>query len=353
MTLSCPRCGGVTERYDDRISCEKCGVVGEWSGNLPCFTDPNSYWGEIPLDEMRRANKIAEETSWEEAVDRVVNDRVLRDYICNTERATFQYLWNLPPESEILDIGAGWGAIAAGLAEKFSRVVAVEGAWERCRFLRTRMTQMGYGNVEVICANLLELPLQGGQFDAVVLNGVLEWVGLASREGNPRDLQVAFLRRVHGLLKPGGILCVGIENRIGWTLWGGSRDHSGLRYTSLMPRKLADLWCRFQAQRYRSDVNQGYRTYTYSLPGYRKLFREAGFPKIQAYHAWNGYNCPNVLLPLDGEGAALIHFVSRQNLRGTMRGRIKAFALTVAARTGLWRQVASEYVFILGKSQNV
>lgn len=248
MTLCCPRCCGVTERCGDQISCEKCGVVGEWRGNLPCFTDPNYYWGEIPLDEMRRANEIAEQTSWEEAVDRVVNDRVLRDYIRNSERAAFQYLWNLTPESEILDIGAGWGAIAAGLAENFARVVAVEGVWERSRFLRTRMTQMGHDNVEVICANLLELPLQAGQFDAVVLNGVLEWVGLASREGNPRDLQVAFLQRVHGLLKPGGIVCVGIENRIGWMLWRGARDHSGLRFTSLMPRKVADLWCRYHAQ---------------------------------------------------------------------------------------------------------
>jgi len=328
-------------------------VVGAWKDELPCFTDPDYYWGEIPLDEMRRANKIAQETSWEEAVDQVVKEPVLRDYIRNPDRAAFQHIWNLPPESVILDIGAGWGAITAGLAANFSRVVAVEGVMERCRFLRTRMKQMGNGNVEVVCASFLELPLEGAQFDGVVLNGVLEWIGLASKDGNPRDLQLAFLRRVRGLLKPSGILCVGIENRIGCYYWRGAMDHSGLRYTSLMPRRVADLWCRLQPQRYRSDRNQGYRTYTYSLPGYRKLFREAGFPRMHAYHAWNGYNLPDVLLPLDGDTGALSDFVSRLKLEWTLRGKIKVAVMRFAARSGLWRQFADDFVFILGKDQNV
>lgn len=350
ITLCCPRCGKAIERRHDDIACAACGVVGTWRDEIPCFTDPEYYWGEISQDEMRRANLIAEQTTWEDAIAQVVSEKGLRDYICQSERAAFRHLWDLPPESAVLDVGAGWGAISAGLATSFSHVVAVEGVLERCRFMKTRFKQMGFQNVEVICSNFLGLPLQDAQFDAVVLNGVLEWLGLASREGNPREIQLAVLRRVHRLLKPNGVLYVGIENRIGWAAWRGEIDHSGLKYTSLMPRKVADLWCRLRGRGYRSDLNQGYRTYTYSLPGYGKLFREAGFRRMRTYHAWNGYNCPDVLLPLDGETRALSHFVSRQNLQGTLRGRTKALAMKAAARTGLWRQIASEYAFVLEKN---
>jgi SAM-dependent methyltransferase len=350
MAFCCPRCGQDIERHGDQISCASCGDVGDFRHEVPCFADPNYYWGELSLDEMRHANELAEETSWEQAVDRLVSGAELRAYIGDCERAAFQYLWNIRPESVVLDVGAGWGAIASGLAKNFARVVAVEGVLERCRFLRTRMKQMGHENVEVVCANFLELPLQRDQFDAVVLNGVLEWVGLGSRQGDPRDLQLAFLRRIHGLLKPGGIVYVGIENRIGFVMWRGARDHSGFRYTSLMPRRIANLWCRLQATGYRSEFNQGYRTYTYTLAGYRRLFREAGFPRIEPYHAWNGYNRPDVLLPLEGKTHVLEHFVSRLNLDQTARGKIKAFALKLAARSGLWRALASDYSFILEKN---
>ena len=261
-------------------------------------------------------------------------------------RADFQHLWNMPPASAILDIGAGWGAIASALGGEFKRVVAVEGVLERAKFIQTRVGQLGLENVTPICASFTRLPLGHGQFDAIVLNGVVEWVPLATLSGDPRQIQLDFLRRVRQLLKPRGLVCVGIENRVGWALLRGAPDHSGLPYTSMMPRRLAAIWCRRRSDAYRSDANVGYRTYTYSLPGYRKLFSEAGFTKVEVYHAWNGYNKPTVLLPL-ADDRALRAFYRRRTTTSSLRNVVKRAAADVTARTGLWQYLASEYVFIL------
>jgi SAM-dependent methyltransferase len=322
--------------------------VGKCVDGIPCFTNPNYYWGEIPRESMQEANRLAREIGWQAAVERVVSQKALRDYISAPWRADFRKVWTLPPNSSILDIGAGWGGIAAGLAAHFSRVVAVEGVLERTRFIDTRARQMKLP-IEAICADFLRLPLARQQFDAVVLSGVVEWVGTARPVGDPRDLQIAFLRLVRELLKPSGFVCVGIENRIGRDALLRGEDHSGVPYTSLMPRKMASLVCGMFAKRHRSDANVGYRTYTYSLPGYRKLFREAGYGTVRAFHAWNGYNEPTVLLPLD-KPEALLRFVDSQGWeRSGLRGRVKRLAYRVGARTALWRNLASEFIFLAAK----
>lgn len=349
--LACPACSASLALQDGRFLCNgECGPVGRLVGGFPCFTNCDYYWGELPLDQMRKINDRAEEVGWEAAVRETVRDQELLHYVCSPHRADFYHHWDLPDDSAILDIGSGWGTIAEALSRKFRRVVAVEGVYERARFTSRRLAQSATGQTAVICSDFMRLPLAPGQFDAVVLNGILEWVGLASKDEAPRALQLRFLRRLHDLLKPTGLVCIGIENRIGWRVFRGMEDHSGLPYTSLMPRPLADWWCRRRPRGFRSGGNLGYRTYTYSLPGYRKLFREAGFRRVLAFQAWNGYNDPRVLLPLADRESVL------QFLRNTARierrtgwRRLKWRVLELLARTPLWSLGASHYVFVVWK----
>jgi len=347
--LACPGCLGKLSQNHVELVCTKCGPVGRLIDGLPCFADPTYYWGEIPREEMELLGRLAKDMGWRAAVETVIQQESLRQYICDPGRADFHFLWDLPPTASVLDVGAGWGTIASQLGRRFARVVAIEGVLDRARFIRTRLAHSAQDNVCVICADFLRLPLAPRQFDAVVLNGVLEWVGLATTQESPRNLQLRFLRRVGELLKTSGFVCLGIENRVGLAALRGSRDHSGLPFTSLMPRWAADLWCRWLGQHRRSSANVGYRTYTYSLPGYRRLLTEAGFRRLRVFQAWNGYNAPGVLVPLD-EPRMLHHFLDSLQLRHQgWRGQVKHKLLKGAACSGLWKNWASDFVFLAEK----
>ncbi len=268
--------------------------------------------GEASLEDVRRANLLAREIGWRAAVERIVP--LEAGSICDAGRADFQYVWDLAPDSCILSVGDHWGAIATALAENFSRVTAVEPDFERARFIDIRAREMRTP-VEVICAELLRLPL-APQFDAVVLYSGLEWSSLAAR-GVAQDIQLRLLRSVRALLKPSGFVCLSIGNCLGW----GARQGLG-----------------------RSRFGGGF---TRSLAGYRELFQKAGFGVVRAFHPWDGSDHPGVLLPLDHR-EALAHYVDFKDFaRSGWRGRIKRLALHAAARTGLWAHLAPEFIFLM------
>ena len=148
-------------------------------------------------------------------------------------------------------------------------------------------------------------PLPPHSFDLIVLNGVVEWLGLSDLTRDPRDVQVSLLASLRGLLRPGGCVYVGIENRIGYDLFLGARDHSGVRFTSLLPRVVASLYLRllgrsgYTTGRRTARALHAYRTYTYSARGYRRLLLDAGYREVEMYCSMPHYNQPLVLIPTE------------------------------------------------------
>ena len=202
--------------------------------------------------------------------------------------ADWRFAIPLGPDSTVLDIGAGMGRSTIPLARVAKRVVAFDKSVLRARFIKRRVASEGFTNVDVFVGDLFDLPLPDHSFDVIGMNGILEWVGLNTSFKNPRDAQVAALKICAQLLKPGGYLYVGIENR--WALaYLRGKDHSGVRFTSYMPRRLADMYCRIRGL-------GSYRTYTYGYCGYQRLFAEA-FPSLETYLLFPGYNDPRTLIP--------------------------------------------------------
>src|SRR6202044_2316930 len=96
--------------------------------------------------------------------------------ILNLDRANWQYLVDLPPESRVLDLGAGTGTTSHALAQRFREVVALEPVLERVQFMRLRFAQENLSNVQLVRSSLWTLPFAPESFDLVAMNGVLEWV---------------------------------------------------------------------------------------------------------------------------------------------------------------------------------
>ncbi len=354
IKYKCLNCGAPLADEEERLACSGCDTSWGKTDGIACF-DKTDYWGEIPKEKLQNMIDRASEENWQEIVRTSFGNENsdMLAYITDLNRACWKSLIPVGPESVVLDIGAGLGAITHSLAHHYRKVVAVEAVPERIKFLNVRAKQEGLNNVDLVQTTAQKLPFFNKTFDLIILNGILEWIGEWDTLFAPREAQLRFLIKVHDLLKPGGVILVGIENRIGFSSLLGRVDHSGFKYTSLLPRKLASLYLRFRSSYvYRMKLNKEkeYRTYTYSQMGYDKLLSEAGFVGREYFYPVDGYNLPHVMLPLR-RPSEINSYVNQQILNANRRfgktctRRIKKFV----ANIGLLKYIVSDFVIIAEK----
>ncbi len=342
VVVTC-ECGRPTSLEAGVFRCSCGAEVGHLENGIAVIGTPTPYWGEIPQPDMERVLAEGEEIGWHEAVMQLAPE--LRDNALSSNRGAFEDILPLLPGSRILDIGAGLGAISAELSRSHD-VVALEGVSERARFIALRKRQARLDRLTVINGDLHRTRFADAQFDGVIVNGVLEWAGLFDLNGSPREAQRRFMNRMRLLLRPGGYVYVGIENRFGLASIMGMPDHSGLPYTSLVPRFLAHWICRRHAG-YRSALNRGYRTYTYSYRGYRKLFAEAGLRIRTAWIAPYSYNMPTDLVLLHTGAVELYTRLRCHTSRINRLAALKSFIKMAGAKERVWRWLGANYVFVL------
>jgi SAM-dependent methyltransferase len=309
---------------------------------IPVLGKPIPYWGEVSQATMWQLLAEMQHGDWRDAVKRLI-PASLHDYILSPYRAAFEDVVDFPQNARILEVGAGMGGIAAELARKYD-VVAIEGVWERTQFMHLRAAQDGLDRFLALNGDVNSIPFAPEQFDAIIVNGVLEWAAMAELEGDPGSVQVRFLQRLRQLLKPDGMIYLAIENRIGWNELRGASDHSGLPYTSLLPRFLA-RWVCARSQRYRSAFNVGYRTYTYSYFGYRRLFRRAGLEISNTFISPHGYNYPVKMIPLRQEAIAFASRVERPTT--SVRDRLRHIVIRTLGQEWFWRLTGGDFAFVL------
>ncbi len=351
IALCCPRCGAELSEGEDALSCSSCGATYPIVNGIPRLVESDFYWGEMEQAQAREFIDVAKESGWKEAVaQRYSPSEDGWISLLDWQRASWIPLLELPKESVVLDIGSGYGAITHALATHFDEVHSIDAIAERVEFTRVRLDQSGCDNVRLIVGSALKLPYPPNSFDAIIVNGVLEWIGDWDLEGAPREAQLRFLRKIFTLLKPGGRLLVGIENRLSYASFRGGIDHSGLPDTNLLPRPLASAALKLFAKQHHRMVapSRSYRTYTYTARGYRKLFGECGFRKLDSYWAEPGYNQPYRLTPLDDASVASSLTELQTGARPgqlTSMGKLKrAFA-----RAGFFKHFVHDYVFIIRK----
>ncbi|MDO8620914.1 MAG: class I SAM-dependent methyltransferase, partial [Candidatus Levybacteria bacterium] len=223
------------------------------------------------------------------------------DLTFEENRADWRFVVPLPKDFSVLDAGAGMGRISIPLARVARKVVALDQSFLRMKFLKLRVKKEGLKNVEVFVGDIFDAQFPKESFDLIVMNGLLEWIGVTDRFSSPRKAQLESLRIAKGLLKKGGYLYIGIENRFALAYLRG-RDHSGLYFTSYMPRLIANIYMKLRK-------GKPYNTYTYTKSGYEKLIKEAGLNDIEFYLPYPGYNLPRIMIPY-GNLNALAYLIS-------------------------------------------
>jgi len=198
-------------------------------------------------------------------------------------------------------------------------------------FLVCRAREAQRSNILFLRIDPLEhskLPFRDGTFTAVILNGLLEWIGSEPSSESPSAFQVRLLREVRRILKPDGCVYLGIENRFGAMYWLGQPDpHAQIPFVSVLPRQAANFF---------SYILRGkpYRNYTYSCNGLKRLFREAGFGKLEFYMPLPAYGDPQVMIPL-AMGPCLRYWIRNIMLPRRRVHRVYAAGLVLLSLLGI------------------
>ena len=290
--FACPACGEPLAPAPPGLGCARCGATYPRRDGVLELSKESPYWGEIPRSDMEwLLAEVERGRPWRDAVAHAerASVRGKASFILDARRANWILDLPIGHAPEILDIGAGLGSVTAALAPFARRVIALEPVALRARFIARRCAEDGLANVTVAQGSALRLPIAPASIDVAVLSGVLEWVGKGTR--HPGETQLAVLKAIRRVLKPGGALVIGIENRIGIWFFFGRQDHSYLPFTSLLPRAVASLVTRIVR-------GHPYDTYTYTHRGYRRLLATAGFAEVATVLPIWSYNAPDFLVPL-------------------------------------------------------
>ena len=167
---------------------------------------------EIANDEMRHLLRVAESHGWDTAFYDYCKAQVASGGTVPEDPrvADWRYLLPLNRDTRALVLGCGWGAVPIALAETCGTVFAADPAWEKIAFLNVRRRQQRIDNLyPVHVRDGLDLPFAGNYFDMVSVRG-FQW--RAAQSVRVRDV----VRRVHGLLREGGIAYLSLGNRLGF-----------------------------------------------------------------------------------------------------------------------------------------
>lgn len=178
---------------------------------------------------------------------------------------------------DVLEIGAGCGAITRFLGESGANVLALEGSLRRAGIARSRTRDLS--NVTVLAERFSDFNTDY-KFDVVTLIGVLEYANLFT---DAENAPLAMLRKVRSLLKPTGRLFIAIENQLGLKYFAGAHeDHVGIPMFGIEDRYT------------KTSVR------TFGRLELTELLNSAGFPVTDFLACFPDYKLPTSIITLQG-----------------------------------------------------
>ena len=248
--------------------------------------DPHAHiWRRPRYEGLAYSDGQAVESRLQEIIENAVDLSVLSPEL-NRQGASWPLLYHLSGlranllrpfgpwlGGEVLEVGAGCGALTRYLGEGGARVLALEGSPRRAALTRARTRDLN--NVTVMAERFDQFD-GGRKFDAVTLVGVLEYAGLFGQDAKPA---LAMLARARSRLKPQGRLILAIENQLGLKyLAGAPEDHLGQPMVGIEGR-------------YRDGQPR-----TYGRAALAHLLTQAGFADLRFYAPFPDYKLPMAII---------------------------------------------------------
>lgn len=191
---------------------------------------------------------------------------------------------------DVLDLGCGPGVISAALSVSRARLTLTDFSVDNVKRAHKRLRSTP-DPIFSCTSSALDLPFPTLQFDCVLLNGVLEWVGKAAPQKNPEVCQLQVLKEVYRILKKDGWLYLAIENRY-YPPWVMHDPHVKIPLVAVLPRRIA-------TRVHRWLTGNPYITYIHSYRKLRSLLRDAGFGEVKFYIPLLHYRWPFKVVPAE------------------------------------------------------
>lgn len=131
--------------------------------------------------------------------------------------------------AQVLEIGAGCGAVTGALARKAGHVTCVD--LSKRRSMINALRHQNCDNLEIMVGNFQDVETELGVYDYITLIGVFEYAQSYIDSGNYAE---EFLNLIKKHLKPDGKIIMAIENKLGLKYWAGcTEDHFGTYFEGI------------------------------------------------------------------------------------------------------------------------
>lgn len=278
----------MTAKLDDFIPAEFPGVFCAPGKNAADFTYSDSDAAENEILEILKAAE--DKSSCSAELESKIHNWTTKYHLSILRSNIIRSLDFISPESRILEIGAGCGAVTRFLGEKFASVDAVEGSYRRSCITRERCRDLN--NVRVFSSPLQDISFEK-EYDVVMLIGVLEWAPMFYPGEGPENSCLAMLKHAVSALKDNGILITAIENKLGLKYWSGCReDHSGAFFDSIhgYPRDNTPVtFSKHELTGLMGKADLCHHQFYYPFPDYKlanTILREIPDPCSYFLHNW-------------------------------------------------------------------
>jgi 2-polyprenyl-3-methyl-5-hydroxy-6-metoxy-1,4-benzoquinol methylase len=138
---------------------------------------------------------------------------------------------NMPIEkdAQVLEVGAGCGAVTGALVRKAEHVTCVD--LSKRRSMINALRHQDCDNLEIMVGNFQDVETDLQMYDYITLIGVFEY-GQAYIDSE--NYAEEFLNLIKKHLKPDGKIIIAIENKLGLKYWAGcTEDHFGTYFEGI------------------------------------------------------------------------------------------------------------------------
>ena len=203
-------------------------VIGNITLNLDYYSGEDLYSEGAAEDMLLDLVTRYSESEYEHVIQNSKSWSVMY-HLCHIRENIVSWLPILP-DSKVLEIGAGCGAVTGGLAKKGGQVDCIELSKKRSLINATRHRE--YNNINIFVGNYTDVePNLTEEYDYITLIGVLEYAGSYIKSDEP---YLDLIRSAAKHLKPQGKLIIAIENKFGLKYFAGCKeDHTGNYFDSV------------------------------------------------------------------------------------------------------------------------